>query len=175
MYYFDLTGEIAGNKIQELIHFFNSKIIDEQYVDTFTIFISSEGGDVDSAIRAYDFLKTIKNKVFVVGFGQIDSAAITIFLAGDKRVVLPKTRFRFHEPTYNIQQERSALSVFNERVRFFNELDTRIKEITALETRKSNKQIIKLYNDGVVFNPQQAKDLGIVHEIVAELPIPQNI
>lgn len=175
MYYYDLTGEITEGKIQELIHFFNSKIIDENYSDTFTIFISSEGGDIDSAIRVFDFLKIIKNKVFTVGFGQIDSAAIIIFLSGDRRVVIPKTRFRFHEATYNVHQEKSSLVVFEEKVSLFKELDNRMKEIVVSETGINKKKVFEMYNKGVILNSQKAKDLGVVHEIVQELPKPINI
>lgn len=175
MIYYDLTGEINGNSAQGLIHHFNTQIIDNNYNETLTIFLSSQGGDIDSAIRIYDFLKSVENKVFVIGFGQIDSAAIIIYLAGDKRVVLPKTRFRFHEPTYNMQQESSSLSVFDERVKLFKELDNRMKEIAVSETGKGKAMILKLYSDGVVLNTSQAKDFGLVHEIVKQMPKPQNI
>ncbi|OGY17584.1 MAG: hypothetical protein A2784_00550 [Candidatus Chisholmbacteria bacterium RIFCSPHIGHO2_01_FULL_48_12] len=175
MYYFTFTGDVSVSNTQELIHFFNSKIIDGNYTETFTIFLSSIGGDIDAAIRTYDFLKSIPNKIHTIGFGQIDSSAITIFLAGDKRTVLQKTRFRFHEPTYHMQQADSILSFFGERVGLFQELDKRLKEITSQETGKSISQINKLYSEGKILNTQEAKNLGIVHEVVSQLPKPENL
>jgi len=145
------------------------------YLLTLTIFLSSTGGDIDSAIRAYDFLKSIPNKVHTIGFGQIDSAAITLLLSGDKRTALKKTRFRFHEPTYYMQQADSVLSFFEERVRLFQQLDKRMKEITAEETGKSIVQIRKLYSDGRILSTSEAKDLGIVHEVVEVMPKPVSL
>jgi len=173
--YFTLTGDINASNIQNLIHFFNCQIIEQNYTDTLTIFLSSIGGDIDSAIRAYDFLKSVPNKIHTIGFGQIDSAAITLLLSGDKRTVIEKTRFRFHEPTYYMQQADSVLSFFEERVRLFQQLDTRMKEITSKQTGKSLAQINKLYANGKILNTTEAKSLGLVHEIVNEMPKPVNL
>lgn len=175
MFYFTLTGDITAASTQNLIHFFNSKIIDDNYSDTFTIFLSSIGGDIDSAIRAYDFLKSVPNKIHTIGFGQIDSSAITLLLAGDKRTVLARTRFRFHEPTYYMQQADSVLPFFEERVRLFNQLDNRMKEITVAETGKTMTQVKRLYSQGKILSTTEAKDMGIVHEVVSTMPKPTNI
>jgi len=175
MIYFTLTGNIDASNTQGLIHFFNSQIIDQNYTDTLTIFLSSIGGDIDAAVRVYDFLKSIPNKVHTIGFGQIDSAAITIFLAGDKRTVLKKTRFRFHEPTYYMQQSDSVLAFFEERVRLFHQLDKRMKEITSEQTGKSLTQISKLYSEGKILDTVEAKSLGLVSEIVSEMPKPTTL
>lgn len=175
MVYYTLTGDVNATNCQGLIHFFNGQIIDNNYTDTFTIYLSSIGGDIDSAIRVYDFLKSVPNKVHTIGFGQIDSAAITLLLSGDKRTVLKKTRFRFHEPTYYMQQSDSVLSFFEERVRLFQQLDKRMKEITSEETGKSLTQISKLYAAGKILNIVEAKNLGIVHDVVSDIPKPISL
>ncbi|MBI2195770.1 MAG: ATP-dependent Clp protease proteolytic subunit [Candidatus Levybacteria bacterium] len=175
MYYFNLTGEIVASNAHDLIFYWHSKILDENYTGTITIYLSSIGGDIESAIRVYDFLKSTPNKIHTIGFGQIDSSAITIFLAGDKRTVLKNTRFRFHEPTYHIQQANSMLPFFEERIRLFQQLDRRLKEITSQETKKSMVQINKLYLEGKILNTADAKALNIVDEIVSELPKPTNL
>jgi ATP-dependent protease ClpP protease subunit len=175
MIYYTLTGNIDASNTQGLIHFFNGQIIEQNYTDTLTIFLSSVGGDIDAAVRVYDFLKSVPNKVHTVGFGQIDSAAITIFLAGDKRTVLKKTRFRFHEPTYYMHQSDSVLSFFEERVRLFQQLDKRMKGISSEQTGKSLTQINKLYFDGKILDTAEAKSLGLVHEVVNEMPKPTSL
>ncbi len=175
MVYYTLTGDINATNCQGLIHFFNGQIIDQSYTNTLTIYLSSIGGDIDSAIRVYDFLKSVPNEIHTVGFGQIDSSAITIFLSGNKRTVLPKTRFRFHEPTYYMQQPDSVLAFFEERVRLFQELDKRLKMITSKETGKSISVIKKLYSEGKILNAEEAKTMGLVHEMVSEMPKPVNL
>ena len=175
MIYFTLTGDINATNCQGLIHFFNSQIIDQNYTDTFTVYLSSIGGDIDSAIRVYDFLKSVPNKVHTIGFGQIDSAAITVMLSGDRRTALENTRFRFHEPTYYMQQADSVLMFFEERVRLFLQLDKRMKEIVSKETGKSIAQIRKIYSEGKILTTTEAKDLGLVHEVLREMPKPTTL
>lgn len=169
-YYFTITGGIDPNTTHGLIHFFNSKILDERYDGTYTIYISSTGGDMDSAIRVYDFLKSIPNKIHTVGFGQIDSAAVTIFLAGDKRTVLKNTRFRLHEPTYFMQQSAALLNYYTECISLFKVLDTRYKEITAKETNHKISEIRSLCAKGKIFTCEEAKEYGIANEIVDSMP-----
>lgn len=175
MYYFTLTGDITVSNTHELIHFFNCKRIDDNYTDTFTIFISSVGGDIDSAIRVYDFLKSIPNKIHTIGFGQVDSSAITVYLAGDKRSALIDTRFRIHEPTYYIHEKGALLSYYEERINLFKELDKRMKVIASKETEKNVSIINKLYQDGKILNSREAKNIGIVHDIIKDLPKPGSI
>ena len=175
MFYFLLTGEITNINTESLIHFFNSKIIDENYSDTITIYLSSIGGDIDAAIRVYDFLKSIPNKVHTIGLSQVDSAAITIYLAGDKRTALFNTRFRIHEPNYFIRENSALLPLYEERVNLFRELDKRMKEITAKEIKKDIKIIQKLYQQGKILNTQEAKEFGMVHEILNSLPKPSSL
>ncbi|MEX2469022.1 MAG: ATP-dependent Clp protease proteolytic subunit, partial [Pseudohongiellaceae bacterium] len=65
-----------------------------------TIYISSPGGHVESGDVVYDIIKFIKPEVKVIGTGWVASAAITIYLAADKkhRFALPNTRFLIHQP-----------------------------------------------------------------------------
>lgn len=96
-------------------------------------------------------------------------------LSGDKRTVLENTRFRFHEPTYHMQQTDSVLMFFEERIRLFQHLDKRMKEITSKETGKSIVQIRKIYSEGKILTTTEAKNLGLVHEVVYEIPKPTTL
>ncbi len=120
MIYFTLTGNIDASNTQALIYFFNNQIIDNDYTDTLTIFLSSIGGDIDAAVRVYDFLKSVPNKVHTIGFGQIDSAAITIFLAGDKRTVLKKHGSDFMNPPIICSSQIQSYRFLKKEFDYFN-------------------------------------------------------
>lgn len=175
MYYFSINGGIDQAATHGLIHFFNSKRIDENYEGTFTIFISSTGGDIDSAIRVYDFLKSITNKIHTIGFGQVDSSALLVYLAGDKRTALEDTRFRIHEATYHVDELNAPLVVFEERTQLFQKLDMRMKSIVAKELNKTLEKVEQEYANGKILSIDEAIKLGIVHHKVKGLPKPEDI
>ena len=83
-YYF-LAGEINQTSVNNLIASMLARSV-EEVRESANLYISSTGGDLDSAIRFYDFIKASDVKINTVGYGQIDSAAVLLFLAGDKRI-----------------------------------------------------------------------------------------
>lgn len=168
--YFSLTGSISEVSVNSMIAFINSKVFDQNYTGIIIIYISNIGGDMDSAIRAYDFLKNLKNKVITIGFSQVDSSAIPVFLAGDERIAHANTRFRFHEPTYNMGLEKASLYTFKERVNFFEELDSRTKQIYFQESNISEKIMISFGRSGKIIKAEDAIKLGIAHKISKDIP-----
>lgn len=65
------------------------------------VWIDSYGGSVFAATGIYNALmnhKTTGGKVTTIGDGKVMSAAVTIFLAGDKRKASPGSMFMTHNP-----------------------------------------------------------------------------
>jgi ATP-dependent Clp protease protease subunit len=75
------------------------------------LMLSSGGGDVDTAIRIYHYIKALPIEVETIGFSQIDSAANMVFLAGKKRTAIKGCRFFLHEGTFTIGNQ-PRLSMF---------------------------------------------------------------
>ena len=57
-----------------------------------TLYINSLGGDVISGLAVYDFIRLMKSPVRTVCTGTAASMGAILFLAGEKRVMLPHTR-----------------------------------------------------------------------------------
>lgn len=136
----------------------------------FVILISSGGGNVFSGISAYNFLRGIPAEVVTYNFGSVDSVAIVVFCAGAKRFCVPHARFLLHGIGFDV----SAGARFDEKL-----LDERIKSlridrenISHIIADSSGKPLEDVEQDmliGIVLNPEQAKDYGLVHEIKSEL------
>jgi ATP-dependent Clp protease protease subunit len=173
MYYYNFTGDVTNSNVQGVIQHFNTKRIEENSQDEFSIYLSSVGGDIDAGIRLYDFLKSIPNKVLVYGFGQVDSSAIMILLAGDTRVALRNTRFRIHSPQFNLVETHAPLSYYTEIVNYFSELDRRMKEIITTETGKTLDEVEAIFMQGKILNAREGKDFGLIQRVSNELPTPQ--
>ncbi len=66
-----------------------------------TVYINSPGGSADSGFAMYDMLRFVSPPVRTVVNGLCASAAILVFLAGDKgsRFSMPGSRFLIHQPS----------------------------------------------------------------------------
>src|SRR5205085_8826108 len=108
-----ITGNIDPNTLTQLVNTVNSQLCTNN-VGILKVLISSGGGDVDTAINIYSYLKNVPIEVETIGFGQIDSAAILIFLAGKRRYAVKDTRFFLHEISLNVQRQGVHLTAIEE-------------------------------------------------------------
>src|SRR5262249_35044299 len=65
-----------------------------------TICMSSQGGAQDQAFYAYELLKSSPVPITTYNLGVVQSAALTLFLAGSKRYAVPHATFLMHKTVY---------------------------------------------------------------------------
>ena len=82
--WYTITGYIDANTAQQLITYLNGQIYRTD-IKKLKLIISSSGGDVDSAIRIYAYLKASPIEIETIALSQIDSAANIIYAAGNKK------------------------------------------------------------------------------------------
>ena len=97
--YYTLTGLIDAKIVADCILWINNQFLTNN-LKKLKFFISSVGGDVDSAIRLYDFLKALPIEIEMIGFMQVDSAANIIYLSGKKRIAIKNCRFLLHQGSF---------------------------------------------------------------------------
>lgn len=95
-----LMGDIEADSIKPVIEW----ILHENYVSKkkrteLLLMICSEGGDVAAAFALIDVMRSSKLPIKTVGLGQIASAGLLIFLAGEpgRRVLTPNTSILSHQ------------------------------------------------------------------------------
>jgi ATP-dependent Clp protease protease subunit len=168
--WYTITGGIDVNTAHNLITYINGQIYGSN-IKKLKIIISSTGGDVDSAIRAYSYLKALSIDVETIAFSQIDSAANIIYAAGSKRIAIKGCRFFLHEGTFTTGTQTTTLHNHEEALLIFKELLKKHTAILSKETGKKEKEINKLLKDSTVLTAEKAKELGLVHEILEKLPL----
>jgi ATP-dependent protease ClpP protease subunit len=97
-------ANVSEGSINDLIKFVTIKLAQqnpEKPIDEIIIQISSSGGSSDHGLLAYNFLKQISIPKTTIGMGNVDSAAVMIFSAGQKRLSATSCRFVLHEVSYN--------------------------------------------------------------------------
>ena len=168
--WYTITGGIDINTAHNLITYVNGQIYGSN-IKKLKIVISSNGGDVDSAIRIYSYLKALSIEIETIALSQIDSAANIIYAAGSKRVAIKGCRFFLHEGTFTNGSQTATLHVHEEALAIFKELMKKHVGILSKETGKKEKEINKLLNESTILTAEKAKELGLVHEILEKLPL----
>jgi len=140
-------------------------IMDAESHDSITMYINCPGGDADSGFGIYDAMRFVKSPVTTVCMGLAASAAIIIFLGGEKgrRYALPHSRFLIHQPSSFAQGQASDLEITAKEI-----IKTRDKynRIIAQETGQSEKQLAKDANRDFWLSSQEAVDYKLVDAIV---------
>lgn len=132
-----------------------------------TVYVNSPGGDADSGFAIYDVMKFVKAPVHTICAGLAASAAIIIFVGGDKghRYTLPNSRFLIHQPSTYAQGQASDLEI---TAREILKIRTRYNQIVAAETGAAMKQLEKDANRDFWLNADEAKSYGLADRIVRE-------
>lgn len=60
------------------------------------IHISSEGGSNDQAFAAYHFLRSLPVPITMHCIGIVESMAVLMYLAGEKRIIVPHGKIKVH-------------------------------------------------------------------------------
>jgi ATP-dependent protease ClpP protease subunit len=66
-----------------------------------TICISSNGGASDQALYVYDIIKALPITVNTHAISSVQSAALIVFMAGQRRTASPGANFLFHDTVFN--------------------------------------------------------------------------
>ena len=172
--WYTITGAIDVNTAHGLITYVNGLIYNSD-IKKLKIILSSNGGDVDSAIRIYSYLKSLSIEIEIIALSQIDSAANIIYAAGNKRIAIKGCRFFVHEGTFTNANQTATLHVHEEILLIFKELMKRHIKILSEGTGISEKEIMKLLKESTILTAERAKELGIVHEIVEKIPLTRQV
>lgn len=167
-----LTGNIDSNLAHQVIAWFAAEVA--KGTKKIKFFISSKGGDMDSAIRLYDFIKSIDVEIETYGFGQVDSSAITVFLTGQKRYCTENCRFLIHPAIFTANSKSNILEKHLEATKLFQALEDISISIISTET-KNDKDVVKsMYKNSTILNSEEAKKLKFVDSVVKKFEFPKN-
>lgn len=172
--YINYFGEIVPNKVNALMSIIGGAV-QQHNPDTIYFGISSNGGDVNSGIAFYNFLKALPVKVIMHNTGTIDSIANVVFLAGKERYANEHTTFLFHGVTMGIGQNSSFM------LNQLKELESRLREdqnkmagIICKESKIDTSEINTMFKEGESKNGTFALEKGIISEI-KQYQIPKGV
>jgi ATP-dependent Clp protease protease subunit len=129
------------------------------------LYINSPGGSVTAGLAIYDTIQFLKCPVTTYCVGQAASMGAVLLAAGSKgkRFALPNARIMIHQPWGGVQGQASDISI---QAKEILRLRDRINEILAFHTGKPLEAISKDTDRDFFMSPQEAKDYGIVDDVI---------
>jgi ATP-dependent Clp protease protease subunit len=129
------------------------------------VYVNSPGGSVTSGLAIYDTIQFVKCDVATYCVGQATSMGALLLAAGTKgkRFALPNSRIMIHQPWGGIQGVAEDISIHAKEILRMRE---KINEILALHTGKPLEKIQKDTDRDYFMSTQEAKDYGIIDEVI---------
>ena len=130
------------------------------------IYINSPGGDITALFAIYDTLQYIKPEISTICFGQAASAAAVLLAAGTpgKRLALPHARILLHQPWGSGGGQATDIEIQAREILRMKDL---LNQILADHTGQPLERIEKDTDRDFVLEADQAKDYGIIDEVIS--------
>lgn len=134
-------------------------------------YINSPGGVVSSGLAIYDTMQYIRCEVSTVCVGQAASMGSLLLAAGapGKRYCLPNARVMVHQPSGGVSGQATDIEI---HAREILALRQRLNEIYVHHTGQKIEAIEKALERDRFMTALEAKEFGIIDEVVAKRPEP---
>lgn len=159
-----LWGEIAPNIAGALIMRLLELHAKAQNRDIH-LYINSPGGAVDDTLAIYDTMQFLECDVATYCVGQAASGAAIILASGTKgkRFALPHSKIMIHQPWGGVTGQAADIQIQAEEILKAKRM---LNEILARHTERTVEQIENETERDRYLTPAEAKEYGIVDEIV---------
>jgi ATP-dependent Clp protease protease subunit len=161
--YINFHAGIKQNTVQNLMTVISQKLI--AGTDHFYILFSPPGGEVQSGMTVYNFLRGISAQVTMHNIGNVDSIGNAMFLAADQRLACAHSTFMFHGVGLQIQnltlEEKRAREILHSILAD----QTRIADIIVERTNIPRHRSRQLFREARTKDANDALAAGIIHQI----------
>ncbi len=129
------------------------------------LYINSPGGHVTSGLAVYDTMQFLTCDVNTYCIGQAASMGAVLLAGGTKgkRFSLPNANIMVHQLLGGAEGQATDMEI---RVRHMLDLKKRLNGILSKHTGKSIKEVDKACDRDNFMSAQDAKDFGLVDEVV---------
>lgn len=136
-----------------------------------SMYINSPGGVVTSGLAIYDTMQYIRPEVATVCIGQAASMGSLLLTAGaaGQRFALPNARIMTHQPSGGFQGQATDIEI---HAREILAVRARLNEIYVKHTGQTLEKVEEAMERDRFMTPGEAKDFGLIDDIVDKRPIP---
>ena len=136
-----------------------------------SFYINSPGGLVTAGLAIYDTMQYVRPDISTVCIGQAASMGSLLMAAGaaGKRYSLPHSRIMVHQPSGGFQGQATDIEIHAKEIL---SLRARLNEIYVTHTGKDLQVIEDAMERDKFLDPEEAKEFGIIDEVVSKRPDP---
>ncbi|MBU63649.1 MAG: ATP-dependent Clp protease proteolytic subunit [Opitutae bacterium] len=130
------------------------------------IYINSPGGSVSDGMAIYDTLNFMQCDIVTYCLGMAASMSTVLLAAGTKgkRFALPNSRIMIHQPSGGAGGQTSDISIAAKEILRWRKT---INDILAKHSDKTADQVEKDSDRDYYMTADEAKDYGLVDEVIA--------
>ena len=158
--------EITLSSVKSAVEWIFEANFAEERPELLNLLITSPGGDLNAAFALIDTMKGSAIPVRTIGLGQIASAGLMIFIAGEKghRLLTPNTSILSHQYSWGaIGKEHELFATVKEFDLTTKKMIQHYKKSTGLKEDQIRE--VLLPPQDVWLSPQEAKKLGLCDDI----------
>ncbi|NUM54950.1 MAG: ATP-dependent Clp protease proteolytic subunit [Candidatus Hydrogenedentes bacterium] len=160
-----LTGQVDQEMAERVIS--QLVVLDTESHDPIKVFITSQGGHVDSGYAIHDVLRFVESEVFCIGAGWVASIAVPILLGARKksnRLALPNTRFLLHQPSGGAGGQLQDIRIEAQEILKIRE---KINDLISKETGQKIEKVAQDSDRNFWMSAEEAMQYGLISRIVA--------
>lgn len=135
-----------------------------------TIYINSPGGEVSSGLALYDCMRLISAPIRTVCTGLAASMGAILFLAGEKREMLPHTKIMIHDPSFQ-SRDIGGMKPLEIQKEVDDLMETRniLCDIIAERTGRTLEEVCEKTATDSYFRVEEAIRFGLATGVVTGL------
>ena len=131
------------------------------------LIITSTGGEITAGLSIIDTMKCCEIPITTVVMSYAYSMGAVIASAGTKRLIMKNSRMMLHQPLISeFAGNVSEIEKLSERMQ---ETKDKINRILADNCKRTLKEVAKVTDKDTFFTSEEAKEFGLVDEIVTDL------
>jgi ATP-dependent Clp protease protease subunit len=161
-----LMEEISLASAKTVVEWIFEANFAEERPELLNLIICSPGGDLNAAFAVIDTMRGSAIPVRTIGLGQIASAGLMIFIAGEKgqRILTPNTSILSHQYSWGaFGKEHELFATVKEFDLTTKKMTQHYKKCTGLAETKIRE--VLLPPQDIWLSPLEAKKLGICDEV----------
>jgi ATP-dependent Clp protease protease subunit len=136
-----------------------------------SLYINSPGGMVTAGLAVYDTMQFIKSPITTICMGMAMSFGAVLLAAGTKgkRYALTNSRIMIHQPLIYGGGLSGTVSEIDIETKELLSTKQKLSEILAKHTRRTTEQVLKDTDRNYYMSAKEAKDYGLIDEVVVSL------
>ena len=137
------------------------------------LYINSPGGSVTAGLAIYDTMQFVKADVSTVCMGLAASMGTILLCAGapGKRYALPHSTVHIHQPLGGMQGQAVDMEIEAKQILRIRSV---LNDILVAHTGQPLERIIRDTDRNYYMTAEEARDYGIVDEVLTKPGIPQK-